>query len=164
MTADRSTDGSTDSGASRDAGASRAADEAALARLLTSYAWCVDDKRWEDWEACFTPDAEVRMPFASHNGSAGLAEWGRAALAPFERTHHMSANIEVTVTGATAVGRSKFQAVHVPEASRPSEHFTEAGTYLWAFRRTPDGWRISRCEIETAWTAGRDTTGLAGGH
>ncbi|WP_283136815.1 nuclear transport factor 2 family protein [Rhizohabitans arisaemae] len=137
-------------------------DEADIARLLDEYAWCVDDKRWEDWEACFTADAEIRMPFAAHDGSDGLAEWGRAALAPFEKTHHMSSNFQITVEGDTAFGRSKFQAVHVPRADRSSEYFVVAGTYHWRFRRTEHGWRIRRCEIEVAWTYGDDATGLSG--
>ncbi|MFF0447515.1 nuclear transport factor 2 family protein [Streptomyces sp. NPDC004609] len=151
-------------GAAAGAAVARIVDEAEIARLLTTYAWCVDDKRWDDWEACFTADAEIRMPFASYDGSAGLGAWGRAALAPFEKTHHMSGNAEITVEGDTAFGRTKFQAVHIPRADRPAVYFTESGTYLWRFRRTGEGWRIRRCEIEVAWTAGDDETGLAGGH
>lgn len=138
-------------------------DEAEITRLLTRYAWCVDDKRWDDWAACFAEDVVVTMPFASHNGRAGLADWGRGALEPFETTHHMSTNFEIVVDGDTAEARSKFQAVHVPVASSPDRSFTESGTYHWGFVRGPGGrWLISACAIGVAWIAGRDETGLAG--
>lgn len=142
---------------------SRYVDEADITRLLTRYAWCVDDKRWADWAACFTKDVVVRMPFAGHDGRAGLAEWGRAALESFAVTHHMSTNFEITVAGDRAVGRSKFQAVHVRSADHLDQHFTESGTYSWKFVRGGDGaWLIAECVLTPSWTSGVDDEGLAG--
>jgi len=138
-------------------------DEADIGRLLTRYAWCVDDKRWEDWAACFTEDVTVRMPFAAHDGSVGLADWGRTALESFAITHHMSTNFEIEIDGDNAVGRSKFQAVHVGSAERLDQHFTESGTYRWKFVRTPgSGWLVSECFLTPSWTTGADHEGLAG--
>ncbi len=138
-------------------------DEAAIGRLLTRYAWCVDDKRWADFADCFTDNAVITMPFACHRGRAGLAEWGGTALQPFQTTHHMSSNYEIAVSGDNAKSRSKFQAVHVPSAAQPDQHFTESGTYTWECERTPTGdWLISACTITVSWTAGQDETGLSG--
>ncbi|WP_009478473.1 nuclear transport factor 2 family protein [Rhodococcus sp. JVH1] len=139
-------------------------DESDIIRLLTRYAWCVDDKRWDDWAACFTDDTVITMPFASRSGREGLADWGRTALEPFDSTHHMSTNFEIVIDGDQAAARSKFQAVHVHVAARTDQHFIESGTYRWEFARTPDGtWLISSCTISVSWTAGKDETGLAGG-
>lgn len=138
-------------------------DESDIIQLLTRYAWCVDDKRWEDWAACFTDDTIVTMPFASHTGRADLADWGQRALEPFEITHHMSTNFDIVIDGDHARGRSKFQAVHVPSGAHTDQHFIESGLYRWEFVRTPIGaWLISSCTIEVSWTAGKDDTGLAG--
>lgn len=140
----------------------RLIDESELAKLLTRYAWCVDDKRWEDWAACFTADVRVRMPFAAHDGRAGLADWGRSALAPFAATQHLSGNAEFRLDGDRASGRSMFQAVHVPSRERSHEYFTESGVYHWEFARVDGEWLIDSCTIEVTWTAGQDATGLSG--
>lgn len=133
-----------------------------LRELLFRYAECVDKKKWPEWEDCFAENAQVVMPFASHSGRAGLAEWGKAALAPFEITEHLYGNIQVRIDGDQATGRCNFWGAHTHSRKDISRHFDEGGSYSYQFVRTKAGWRISRLDLDITWKTGDDNTGLAG--
>ncbi|MET8873186.1 nuclear transport factor 2 family protein [Nocardia sp. NPDC004604] len=137
-------------------------DRDAIREHLDHFAYCVDDKRWRDWENCFTETATVTFPFAAYEGRYGLAQWGETALAPFQATHHLSSNLAITIAGDDAEVRSKLLAAHVPQSEHTDNHFDIAGTYHWRLVRTPDGWRIQSLRLDITYTNGLDETGLAG--
>ena len=133
-----------------------------IRELLFRFAEAVDTKRWQVWADCYTDDAIVRMPFASHDGREGLAAWGEGALAPFEVTEHLYGNIQIVVDGDTATGRTNFWAACLYSRDDLGKHFDEGGSYAWEFRRTDAGWRIARLDLDVMWTVGADETGLSG--
>lgn len=140
----------------------RLLDRDAIREHLDHFAYCVDDKRWQDWEDCFSETATVTFPFASYDGRDGLAQWAESALSPFEATHHLSSNLAIVIAGDRADVRSKLLAAHVPQADTTHRHFDIAGTYQWGLIRQPTGWRIQSLRLEITYTNGSDATGLAG--
>lgn len=137
-------------------------DKDEIRELLFRFAEAADRKLWQTWEDCFTEDAYVSMPFATHEGRDGLKTWAEAALAPFETTEHLYGNIQISIDGDTATGRNNFWAACTQSRSDLARHFDEGGSYSWQFARTESGWRISRLDLDVTWTAGADEAGLSG--
>jgi hypothetical protein len=86
--------------------------------------------QWDDWANCFTDDAVVEMPFGTHIGREGLGRWAADALASFEATVHLSANLEVELQGDEAIGTSNIWAACVSREDAPDQHFDGGGYYL----------------------------------
>jgi hypothetical protein len=83
-------------------------------------------------------------------------------LSPFEVTEHLYGNIQVSVHGDHATGRTNFWAACTHSRADLARHFDEGGSYTWEFVRGPRGWLISRLDLDVTWTAGSDEAGLAG--
>ncbi len=82
-------------------GPERLADHLAIQDLATSYAYAVDDRDWERWEALFLPDAFV--DYTSASGIAGtpceVAAWLPDALSVFAFCLHTTTTHEIRFTG-----------------------------------------------------------------
>lgn len=81
-------------------------------------------------------------------GHEDLTKFFETACAPFESTMHLITNVRVELDGDTAMSRSAYLAVHwLPNhdraPGRPAD-FVSTGVYRDHWRRTPNGWRISR--------------------
>ena len=86
----------------------RIADVIAIQDLATSYAYAVDDRDWDRWEALFLPDA--RIDYTSAGGIVGtpaeLAAWMPGAMSVFTFCMHSTSTHEIRFTGIdTATGR-----------------------------------------------------------
>lgn len=122
-------------------------DRAELLALFDRYLRVPDDDRWErDWLATiFTDDVSLDFGFAAHEGLEGLDEFGRAAHARFERSHHVGANCFIELDGDRASVRANVIATHVP-------HLTIGGDYVIEAVRTANGWRYQRLKLNVIWT------------
>lgn len=139
-------------------------DKEEIRDLIHRYASSVDTKNWRDWEACFTSDAVIVMPFATHEGREGLEEWGIAGLGMFEVTEHLYGNIQIALNGDTASSRMNFWGAHTPSRNNVGVHFDEGGSYAIEYRRVGDQWLMSHLVLDITWTSGDDIAGLAGEH
>ena len=128
-------------------------DRAEITDLLTRYATAVDNRDWELYRSVFTPDAHI--DYTSAGGIKGsvdeLARWLGDALALFEVTQHLIANVEIEVEGDQATARAMFfNPMKVPRQPL----WTIGGWYSHKLVRTGEGWK-SRELIETSsWTDG----------
>lgn len=130
---------------------------AQVAELLGRYLLTLDyDEPDDAWaRSLFTEDAVVTFPMSRHEGRAGLAEWHRAALAAFARTHHLGTRPLVTAEGERAVFRANVLTtqVHHPGGDRPP--LFRAGTLATGeARRTPHGWRMCELSFTAVFTEG----------
>ena len=137
-------------------------DKEEIRELLFRFAEAADTKQWRVWEDCFTEDARVNFPFASHTGREGSGAWAEAALAPFEVTMHLYGNTQLVIEGDEARGKTNFWAACTPSREDIGRHFDEGGSYNWRFRRTDAGWRITSIDLDVIFTSGADETGLSG--
>lgn len=137
-------------------------DRHAITDLVARHQDVGDQKDFDRWPDLLTDDVVVEFPFASYTGRDGIAEWGRKALAVFEATFHMQANLILDIDGDTARGRSTAWAVGIRDAASRRRTFEEGGQYEWGFRRTDQGWRIARLRFAATWANDVEDTGLAG--
>jgi 3-phenylpropionate/cinnamic acid dioxygenase small subunit len=129
-----------------DASLEMLADRLAIDDLLTRYATAVDQRDWDLWETCFTPDATI--DYTAFGGVAGSVKqvraWLETVMPRFEMSQHLVVNREVTIEGDMARSRAAFfnpMALSTPEGRTL---FFDGGYYLDRLVRTPAGWRIWR--------------------
>ncbi|MEU0742200.1 nuclear transport factor 2 family protein [Streptomyces sp. NPDC006134] len=129
-------------------------DRAAITEVLHSFARHLDEKEFEGYAALFTEDGVLELPDTAHRGRAGLADFVRADLGRYHRTHHISANHQITVQGTTARSRSYLHAVHVPESGDPTHWWAVGGWYDNTYRKEDDAWLIASVRVTPVWRGG----------
>jgi ketosteroid isomerase-like protein len=124
--------------------------------LVYRYADLVDGKDFEALRSVFTPDAHI--DYSAMGGSVGNLEETLAFLQAsltdelFPATQHLNANLKITVEGDK--GRGRVMCLNPMEMAVPGgekQVFFLGLWYLDEYRRTADGWRISRREEEKSW-------------
>jgi hypothetical protein len=111
-------------------------------RLLSRYAFAVDEKKPELLAALFARDATLQVP-AWHIDARGLPailEFYEAYWARFQNPRRYYANEEIRVSGSTA---EAFTYWYVTQ-ERDQQSILAWGTYEWEFRRDGESWRIWR--------------------
>ena len=112
-----------------------------ITQLKYRYLRALDTKSWEDFAACFVPEAT-----GDYNG---LVFADRTALVDYMQSHmtegmltlHQAHHPEIEVAGDAATGRWYLQDKVIIEAFK----FVLEGAALYQDRyvRTPDGWKIA---------------------
>jgi 3-phenylpropionate/cinnamic acid dioxygenase small subunit len=129
------------------------ADRARIGDLLHQYAFGLDTRDWDSWAQLFVEDVVGEYPNATYHGRdalvAGISRVGRYAA-----TQHLIANQQIEISKDLARSVAYLQAVHVPRADAPDEHYDMGGWYLCEHVRTPRGWRIARLTLVKSWSAG----------
>ena len=125
--------------------------------LVYHYADLIDRRCFDELRGVFTEDAHI--DYSAFGGAVGDREetiaFLHAALDAqlFPHTQHLNANVQVRVTGDTASGRVMcFNPMEVALPEGGSQTFFLGLWYLDEYRRTADGWRISRREEIKSWT------------
>lgn len=126
-------------------------DRAQIHDLLARFVHCLDRRDFAGYAALFTEDGMLRLPGSQHRGRAGLAEFVAADLGRYHRTHHMSTNHEVDITGDTAASRSSLHAVHMRSADDPTDWWSVGGWYEHSYRRVAGVWLIETVDVTPAW-------------
>jgi 3-phenylpropionate/cinnamic acid dioxygenase small subunit len=124
---------------------SHADDRLEIEQLLYTYAWMVDQRRWELMDRVFAADAT--LDYTSTGGRRGpcrpTLEWLDRALAPWPLNLHHITNVSIEVADAAARSRCYFTApMGRVRADGTQEVITSAGYYLDSLTRTSAGWRI----------------------
>jgi 3-phenylpropionate/cinnamic acid dioxygenase small subunit len=128
------------------------ADRAAIAQLITTYAWAIDDKDWDALDGVFLPDAWLDYS-ANPGGVAGpypeIRAWLQKSLAAFPVTQHLISNVDVRVDGDRATSRAMvYNPMGAATREGPLHLFFMGGRYDDELVRTADGWRIAK-RVET---------------
>jgi 3-phenylpropionate/cinnamic acid dioxygenase small subunit len=116
-----------------------------IEQLLYTYAWMVDQRRWELMDTVFA--AEANLDYTSSGGRRGpyrpTLEWLDEALRPWPLNLHHITNVRIEVDGPAATSRCYFTApMGRLRADGTQEVITNAGYYLDSLARTQAGWRI----------------------
>ena len=138
---------------------SRREDRAAIADLTVAYAYAVDERDWEAFEALFTPDAAI--DYTSSGGIAGtpaeVAAWMPGALALFTWTMHSISTHRIGFEGPDrARGSLHCCARHGLVWEGEPERMEVDVIYQDVYVRTPSGWRFAVRDEQTV-----DVTGGA---
>jgi hypothetical protein len=128
-------------------------DRLEIQQLLVDYSTAIDQRRFDDLDKVFTPDAYI--DYRELGGIDGqfpeVKKWLSEVLPTFPVYSHMLGNFSVRVDGDTASSRVIcFNPMVLP--SDPSEKQDQVlFCGLWyddEFARTPEGWRMTR-RVET---------------
>jgi ketosteroid isomerase-like protein len=115
--------------------------------LVYEYAALIDQKRFDDLRRVFTEDATI--DYSAVGGPVGNPEqiiaFLNQVMVMFSNHQHLNANLQISVDGDTATGR--VMCFNPQEMSMPDgkTHIFMVGLwYVDEYRRTADGWRISK--------------------
>ena len=124
--------------------------------LVFHYADLIDRKSFDALRQVFTEDAHI--DYSAFGGGVGGREetiaFLHAALGAelFPNTQHLNANVQVTLDGDRASGRVMcFNPMQMAQPDGGKQVFFLGLWYLDEYRRTAQGWRISRREEIKSW-------------
>ncbi len=119
-------------------------DRMAIQQLLVDYATAIDQRRFNDLDRIFTPDAYI--DYRAMGGIDGafpeVKAWLAEVLPRFPAYFHLVGNVDIRLSENTASGRTMcFNPMQLDAEGRV---LFCAFWYDDEFVRTPDGWRITR--------------------
>jgi ketosteroid isomerase-like protein len=128
-------------------------DQDAVVGVLSRFGRCLDTKDFDGYARCYTPDGVLVLPWGEARGPE-VARFVRRDLGRFARTHHLTTNPLVEVSGDTALLEADVLAVHL-HGGDPRDHWDVGGRYRIRCERTARGWLFGRVEVEVLWEGGR---------
>jgi 3-phenylpropionate/cinnamic acid dioxygenase small subunit len=126
-----------------------------IEQVIYRYAIAIDTCDWDLLDACFAPDAVIRMSVAGRYPSpAEYREKARATLATLDATHHVFSSVTVTVEGDRASARSYYQAQHARNDLAPDSLLMIGGWVEDEFARVGGRWLITSRKGTAVWFDG----------
>ena len=132
--------------------------------VLSNYATGLDGRDWELWRSVFVD--ELVFDLSSWNGieprvlnADGVVRNQARSFAELKETQHFFTNHHVTIDGDTARVIAHMRAEHWLDTSEiptieTTLRYTMFGYYDHDLVRTPDGWKISRMQLNVTRTEG----------
>ncbi|CAN5565492.1 nuclear transport factor 2 family protein [soil metagenome] len=119
-------------------------DQAQIVDVLHNYATGIDQRDWDLFRTCWTPDVVADYgEIGIFTGIDALTEFMFASHNTMGSTHHRLTNFVVSVDGDRAEARSYVHAILIAVPGDPNSWIDALGHYDDVFVRTPDGWRIT---------------------
>lgn len=119
-------------------------DRLEIQQLLVDYATAIDQRRFDDLDRVFTPDAYI--DYRAMGGVDGpypqVKAWLAEVLPNFPAYYHLVGNIDIRLSGDTATGRT--MCFNPMQLSSEGQVLFCALWYDDEFVRTADGWRLAR--------------------
>lgn len=121
--------------------------------MLYEYADIIDQKTFDKLENVFTEDAHIDYSVygGSKGGRAETITFLKEAMTIFPNTHHMNANVQITVDGDTGTGRVMCFNPQEMDLGETTHTFMLGLWYVDKYVRTDAGWRISERIEEKCW-------------
>lgn len=131
-------------------------DRLEIQQLLIDYSTAIDQKRFDDLDRVFTPDAYIdyRVTGGIDGRYPQVKAWLREVLPNFPAYYHMLGNVDVRITPDPAGDRATSRAICFNPMVMGGSDSGERQVYfvgIWyvdEFVRTADGWRMSK-RVET---------------
>jgi len=119
-------------------------DRLEIQQLLVDYASAIDQRRFDDLDRVFTPDAYI--DYRAMGGIDGqypqVKAWLAEVLPHFGAYYHLVGNFDLRLAGDTASGRT--MCFNPMQLNKDGQVLFCALWYEDDFIRTPTGWRIAR--------------------
>ncbi len=143
-------------------------DRSEIERVVYDYATGIDTKDWDLWRSIFTETVQVQFRAAGETQFTGLGqEWNsmtldewvegrRVLFTGLATTQHQMSNPRITISGDTATCVMYMQAIHFMPGE-PDTEYTLGGYYVDDLVRTPQGWKLSRVNLNVTWERGDAT-------
>ena len=116
-----------------------------IQQLMVDYSTAIDQKRFDDLDRVFTPDAYIdyRVTGGIDGRFPEVKAWLKEVLPNFPAYYHMLGNFNVRVDGDTASSRTICFNPMVFNAEQKQILFVGIW-YVDEFIRTADGWRMTK--------------------
>lgn len=120
-------------------------DRLEIQQLLVDYSTAIDNRRFDDLDHVFTPDAYIDYrAMGGIDGTFGdVKKWLAEVLPNFPAYSHMLGNVDVRISGDTATSRTICFNPMVLGGESGQIYFVGLW-YVDEFARTADGWRMTR--------------------
>lgn len=134
-------------------------DIADLTEVTYRYAYALDDRDWAVLADLFVDDVELDYGLGETNVIRGLDAFiarSRAALEQMDATHHMFTNHIFEIVGDRARAKYYMHAQHMKKDEPDGALHTLGGIYEDEFKKTKDGWKITRRTYRAIWGRGNN--------
>ncbi len=120
-------------------------DRLEIQQLLIDYSTAIDQKRFDDLDAVFTPDAYIdyRVAGGIDGRFPEVKAWLKDVLPNFPAYYHMLGNVDVRISGDIATSRAICFNPMVMGGDSGQIYFVGIW-YVDEFIRTAQGWRMSK--------------------
>lgn len=125
-----------------------------LHSLINRYCSTADAKDWDGYADCFTEDAVYEGPFGQKVGRAAMRDMAAERHFHEPGLQHSITNLEVNVSGDDADGTANLIFFGALSAEDKTLHGDRGGHYRLKFRRTQEGWKIVRNQLDVVWENG----------
>jgi uncharacterized protein (TIGR02246 family) len=115
----------------------------AIVQLQARCCQAMSEQNWDDWQDCFTDDAEMVVAGSSATGAAEIRKMVEAATASLPGSY------QATLTEITLTSDTDAQCVWAATFSQAGGQMSGMGLYRETFRKVAGKWRVSRCEPVT---------------
>jgi hypothetical protein len=130
------------------------ADRAELTELVARHTLWIDESRWDETDRIFTRDIVTSSVRGEAHGIEELIALVNKGHDTIPRTLHNKSNIVIDLDGDTAAVRAHDIGIFVYDDKTAA---IAAGVHHYRARRTENGWRFDRLEVEpVALTAALD--------
>ena len=125
-------------------------DRAAIRDVLVRYAHGVDRRDLDAVAACFTPDAAYKGSLGEGSIDVALTAL-RERMGQYASTMHFLGNQLIELAGDSATSETYAIAYHQLQLEDGRKNMAVGVRYLDSLRRTDQGWRICRREVQLEW-------------
>jgi hypothetical protein len=129
-----------------------------ITALMNRYFATIDEANGLDVEwarSIFSEDVRVEHRGFTLEGIEDLAVGNRFVREGWERTFHVSTNVQVELDGDRAHLRAQLLAIHIHPDSNPPEPYVIANVFEADVVRTSEGWRFQTLSLRPVWSSGK---------
>jgi SnoaL-like protein len=127
------------------------ADHLELERTVWTLGRCLDERDFDGLRQLFTADATVATGETA-SGHDALVEQARHRHSRDDGIQHIVSNLIIDLDGDQATGRANMLAAFARTGPADPAPFLVGEVYRLAFRRTPQGWRITSLASTPTWS------------
>lgn len=124
-------------------------DRAAIAELIARLTRALDERRFDDLNAIYTPNAETSSPRGTLRGTNEIIDVLRRTSPADELTQHLNTDVLVNLDGDRAEVHTQQLVYFYRRGAAP--HRTAGVQARYTATRTPVGWRLARARISPLW-------------
>jgi 3-phenylpropionate/cinnamic acid dioxygenase small subunit len=130
-------------------------DRAEISDLLYRLVRLLDTKQWAAYNALYAEDGVLELPWTTMTRQMMEAPEEPRLLRKMFATHHISSNHQIAIHGDTATSNSYLMAMHLVKSDEQESQWLVAGWYDNAYRRTAEGWEITRSKVTAVYEIGK---------
>ena len=123
----------------------------ALEQLVSMLGRCLDERDFDGLRPLFSTDATV-VTAETATGHDAIVDQARRRHSHDDGIQHIITNLLTDLNGDQATGRANLLAAFAGTGPAEPVPFLLGEVYRFAFRQTPDGWRISQLTATVTWS------------